>query len=229
MNKIVAYLIVLVLAGIAWPHASYADMEQVYQRDADQARLSHLLYWTGLIEEYQSKTGSYPFQEQLLSKDKPGLVRILTKEQQLYVFPNSDKYVAGLDNNANGSFQEFTVKGFVAELEDKLGREIEEKYDIQRVPTRSPIGYNYFVTENGYLLWVTCITCGVTEISTLLMDGYTPTVNIASEGMVGEVHKAFLRKNMINHPTFKTWQGRGYKKEGYVRHVEQQNIHDSKR
>ncbi|MDD3145062.1 MAG: hypothetical protein PHV23_03030 [Candidatus Gracilibacteria bacterium] len=87
------------------------------------------------------------------------------------------------DNNGNDFFQEFNTSKFVLELEKGLSKIIDEKYDIQKYPTNSPIWYNYFVTERGYLLWVTCITCGVTPISTLLYDGITPTINIASVGM----------------------------------------------
>lgn len=215
--------------GLAENVIAQATQKQLmdYQKDADLARLEHILYWTDLIEEYQQKTGSFPFQNSLTSS-KPGFVRIVTKAQQEYFDPQSDKYISKIDNNARGSFQQFSIVDFVAELEKGLGREIEEKYDIQNVPSKTTIGYNYFVTEDGYLVWVPCITCGVTPVSTLLLDGYTPTVNIASEGMVGSVTKAYTRDDMIAHPIFKDWMARGYIKEGYVRHVEQQNARDSK-
>lgn len=87
------------------------------------------------------------------------------------------------DNNWNDFFQEFNTSKFVLELEKWLSKIIDEKYDIQKYPTNSPIWYNYFVTERWYLLWVTCITCWVTPISTLLYDWITPTINIASVWM----------------------------------------------
>ncbi|MEH6477883.1 MAG: hypothetical protein V7727_19490, partial [Sneathiella sp.] len=150
--------------------ASACGMEQSYQRDADQVRLEHLVYWTGLVEEYEEKTGYYPFQKNLNSGQSHGLVRILTKNQQQYFDPNSNQYVAEFDNNTgNSRFKSFSVAQFVSELESKLGREIDEKYDIQKVPTSIPLGYQYFVSEDGYLIWVTCVSCGVTQISTLLM------------------------------------------------------------
>ena len=134
-----------------------------------------------------------------------------------YLSPGSANYRKRLDNNSNGRSKEQPISRLVEELEAGLKRTIPEKYDIQKVPTSSPVGYFYFITKDGYLIWVTCITCDVTLISTLLFDGYTPTVNIVSEGMKGKVTKALLREEMLAHPIFKEWKTRGYHKEEYVR------------
>lgn len=202
-------------------------MMQAFQADADLIRLEHLEYWTGLIEKYHNSAGTYPFQNKLDS-ERPGFVRIVTKQQAQYFSPNSNKYIAAIDNNARGTFQQFSINDFVLELERGLGRAIEEKYDIQKVPYKSTIGYNYFVTQDGYLLWVTCITCGVTKISTLLMDGYTPTVNIVSPGMKGKVTKALTRDEMLKHKIYKVWRKRPFQKESYIRSLEKNTEHDSK-
>ena len=114
------------------------------------------------------------------------------------------------------------------ELEMGLKRKVNEKYDIQRVPIRSPIWYNYFITKDGYLFYVTCMSCGVTKISTLLFDGGTPTVNIVSKGMAGKVTKALIREKMLNHPLFKEWQSYGLQKEDYIRRIEKEKFNDSK-
>ncbi len=223
-----ALIVLIVVSGTYTIESLYKSKEYAYQNDADLIRLEHLVYWSGLIEEYHKKTGYYPFQNQLVSEEQPGLVRIATKNQQLYFKPKTDNYRKDLDNNPNKFFQEFTVKEFVSELENKLGKSIDEKYDIQKVPTSSPIWYNYFVTNEGYLIWVPCINCGVTKISTLLMDGITPTVNIASSEMKKNVTKALTREEMMNHPIFKDWQHNEYAKETYIRNLEQQNFQDSK-
>ena len=144
--------------------ASCSPLEEGFQNDADLLRLEHLLYWTELMEEYHSKNGNYPFQTDLSSEKQIGLVKIVTEQQRQYISPGSDRYNPKLDNNANSGFLEFSVKSFIEELEKGLGRTIEEKYDIQKVPTSSPVGYFYFITSDGYLIWVTCITCGVTKI-----------------------------------------------------------------
>ena len=203
-------------------------MENSFQRDADQIRLEHLLYWTGLVEEYHSVKGYYPLQDNLENKDDIGLVKIATKQQRSYLSPGSSNYDQRLDNNSGGRFKEDSIRNLVAEIEAGLNRTVAERYDIQKVPTSSPIGYFYFYTADGYLIWTTCITCGVTLISTLLYDGYTPTVNIVSEGMKGKVTKALLRDEMISHPIFKDWVSGGFQKEEYVRSVVKQNESDSK-
>lgn len=145
------------------------------------------------------------------------LIRISTQNQQEYFNKNSEKYNAYFDNNANNSFQEFTMKNFILELESELGKNINEKYDIQKIPTRSPIGYNYFVTDTGYLIWTSCISCWVTQISTLLYDGITPTINIVSEGMLNDVSKSLLRDDMLNHSVYKEWKKRNFNNENYMR------------
>ncbi len=206
--------------------ASTDSAHSDFHNDADLARLEHLEYWTGLIEEYEARIGHFPLYDQLESPI--GLVRIATADQAQYFTSESPKYIRALDNNANSRFQEFSVSEFVEELESGLGREVYEKYDIQYVPDGSPTWYNYFVNDDGYLMWVTCLSCGVTEISTLLFDGYTPTVNIVSEGMAGQVPKAFTREIMLSHPTYVEWKNRSYIKEGFVREREELHSRDSK-
>jgi len=208
--------------------SSLQNAHMAFHNDADLARLEHLEYWTGIIEEYEKSVGYFPFYKELENEESIALVRISTPGQSKYFDPKSNKYVEELDNNASSRFQEFSVSAFVKELEAGLDREIYEKYDIQYAPDSSPIWYNYFITNDGYLLWVTCITCDVTLISTLLYDGYTPTVNIVSEGMSGKVSKALTRDKMLTHPIFLQWKERKYFKEGFVREREELHSRDSK-
>lgn len=198
-----------------------------FQADADRARLEHLVYWTGLFEAYHAKTGHYPLQDRLTG-DKPGLVRIATRDQQKYFDPQSPKYLARDDNNPGGTyFQEFPVKDLVRELSAGLGRKIDEKYEIQSHPYLVPLYYAYFPTREGYLMWVSCVSCGVTNISTMLMDGSVATVNIASPAMAPKVEKALTRDAMLAHPTFQRWMAVPYAKEGFVRARENAYLHDS--
>lgn len=200
-----------------------------FQEDADLIRLEHLEYWTQIFEQYSEKKGHFPFQNEVKGSEEIVLVKIATKQQMSYLSAGGKNYNEQLDNNQSGRFKEYNVKQLVAEIESVLGREIKEKYDIQKVPTRSPVGYFYFATNDGYLLWVTCITCDVTLVSTLLYDGYTPTVNIVSKGMAGKVPKALIRNEMVNHPTYKAWVSRPFHKEEYVRNLVEENSHDSKK
>jgi hypothetical protein len=211
-RKIIVLLIFLfIVSGCA------SVGNNTYQNDADLIRLEHLAYWSGLIEEYNSKNNSYPLARRVLSEDNPVLVKIATQQQteQLASFMNQ--------------FDSASMAEFVTELELGLGRDIDEKYDIQKVPVKSPVGYFYFATTDGYVLWVTCITCGVTKVSTLLMDGITPTVNIVSASMSGKVTKALTREKMLNNPTYRSWLSRSFYKEEYVRGLVKINHKDSEK
>jgi hypothetical protein len=218
-------LVILVTCFIS---ACSANPMKQYQEDADLIRLEHLEYWTEIINKYYQIKGSYPFQGEIQNSEDIVLVKIATKQQMQYLSSGGDNYEKRLDNNQSGYFKERSVKDFVAEVETVLGHQIEEKYDIQKVPTSSPVGYYYFTSKDGYLVWVTCITCGVTQVSTLLMDGFTPTVNIVSEGMVGKVTKALTREEMLNHPTYKSWVSRSFHKSQYVHNLVKENSSDSK-
>lgn len=231
MKKILILLIVISILFIGWKiflNKILVNTENKFQNDADLARLEHLEYWTWIIEEYYDKTWLYPFQTSLKEKDKIWLVRISTKHQQQFFDKNSENYKAYLDNNPTWFFQEFSVKDFVTELESKLWRTVDEKYDIQKYPVSSPIWYNYFITKKWYLMWVTCISCGVTPISTLLLDGFTPTVNIWSPAMMQDVYKSFTRQEMLNNPIFINWKNKKYINEKHVREIENENKNDSK-
>ena len=218
------FTICVLLSGCA----TLNKVENEFQSDADLIRLEHLEYWTSLVEEYEEKTGYFPFQKSLESEEQIVLVKISTMQQRQYLSKGGAKYNPKFDNNGSGYFLEKGVGELVYELERVLDKSIPEKYDIQKVPVNSPVGYNYFASKDGYLIWVTCITCGVTKISTLLMDGYTPTVNIVSDGMKGKVTKALNRDEMLSHPIYKQWKGRGFNKEAYVRNVVLENESDSK-
>jgi hypothetical protein len=199
-----------------------------FQSDADLIRLEHLVYWTSLLDEYQTIKGHYPFQDQLENDEGIVLVKIATRQQLKYLSAGSSEYNPKLDNNHSDFFEEHAIKDFVIELENVLEKPIEEKYDIQKIPTSSPVGYYYFVSKDGYLVWATCITCGVTEISTLLMDGFTPTVNIVSKDMIGLVPKALVRGDMLDHQLYKNWVIKPFHKEVYIRELVTKNHRDSK-
>jgi len=191
--------------------------KNAFQNDADLLRLEHLAYWSGLIEKYHEKHNAYPLSEQSSGKNDHVLIKIATQSQtkQLSSFMKQ--------------FKSASMKEFINELESGLQQNIEEKYDIQKIPTQSPVGYFYFVNAEGYALWTTCITCGTTKVSTLLLDGITPTVNIVSPSMKGKVTKALTRNEMLNHPIFQSWVNKPFNKEAYVRGIVRNNINDSKK
>lgn len=206
----------------------YKQTDDSFHHDADIVRIEDVLYWTELIEEYQDKTGKYPLQEKVSGPEEMILVRVATRLQQKYFDKTSESYIPGLDNNRNGTFEELPVAELVAELEEGLGRDIDEHYDVQKAPTGSPIWYNYFVSDDGYLFWVTCPTCEISWATTLLGDGYTPTINIGSSGITDGARKLHTRGEMLQLPEFIELTERQFKKEEYIRQLQAQYFDDSK-
>jgi len=212
------------------------DAEYQFQHDADIARLEHLVYWTGLIEEYYDKNGQYPL-EGRFNGENFVFVQVVNSEQYQYFDKNSENYIETFGVAVN--VDEVVVKEFVKELEDGLGRGIDEYYDIQLAPSRDLIGYRYFVDDSGYLFYVTCIEmCGDriaygaydSEIATLFVgdDYVTPTVNIGAGESFLEILKVFERGELLNNDLFKDAITSEYFKEDFVREREQEYINDSK-
>ncbi len=107
-----------------------------FQHDADVIRLQDLKYWVHLIEEYQQKTGKYPFQG---LSDKPIIVKVATPMQQA----DSKGYPPPPAITRS-------MKEFVQTLETGLGREIDEYYDPQYKADVKPNFYIYMVDNNSY-------------------------------------------------------------------------------
>ncbi len=113
--------------------------EQAYQDDCDVVRLQHLIYYGNLIEEYKSKVGKYPFEGE---------------KQQVYafVYNNTQKYYCD-DTNPYPHIQK-TPKEFFSELEKGLGRQIDQLFDPQYVPSDRPVFYIYMIDKNQYFFAV---------------------------------------------------------------------------
>jgi hypothetical protein len=214
--------------GIIFSFSFLSDGEEGFQSDADVIRMEDVLYWSELIDEYHQKNGAYPLQDIATSSEDYVLVRVATAEQQSYFDKESPGYREELDNNISGRFKEVSVSDFVIDIENGLGREIDEHYDIQKVPTNSPVWYNYFVSQDGYLFWVTCITCEVNWATTLLSDGHTPTINIGSPGITEGSMKLYTREEIIKLPDFKKLMERKLQKEEYIRSLQSGYFNETK-
>ncbi len=107
-----------------------------FQHDADVIRLQDLKYWVKLIEEYQQKTGKYPFQG---VSDKPIIVKVATPMQQ----KDSKGYPPAPAITRS-------MVEFVQTLEKGLGREIDEYYDPQYKADVKPNFYMYMVDKDSY-------------------------------------------------------------------------------
>jgi hypothetical protein len=217
-------------------YAPPTDDNLEFQQDSDGIRLEHLVYWTGLIEEYYAKTGYYPLQNEVRPTNKStnanylgiGFVRIATRKQQEFFNPRNEKYMPSIDSNGTSRFQDLSTAQFITALEKGLERPILEKYDIQKTPANIIVWYNYFVSQDGYLMWVPCLSCGVSSASTLTMDGATATINIGAGKMIEGVPKAMTRKKMLAHPDFKRWINYPFNDEKTMRALEKENLSDSK-
>lgn len=222
------FFVFIVMIGLHFVGTAPSTVGERVRDDADTARLEHMLYWSGLIDEYYNRMGQYPLQDWIQQNEEVVMVRILTSAQRIYSTKDSASYIAAADVDPEQFFPEVSMKDFVATLEAGLRHGIDEKYDIQQVPVTHPVGYYYFVSRDGYVLRGTCLRCGVTDITELLADGATPTISIASESMLAKVPKSKTRTMMLADPVFQKMSKVPYFKEGYVRAIERRHIHDSR-
>jgi hypothetical protein len=114
-------------------------MDKEYQHDADIFRLRHIKYFGELIEEYHQKTGKYPLQGD--------------SETQHYVLiaaPHQQKYAQGTPPQ----FELTDVESFRSVLEKGLGRDVEFKFDPQKVPVGAPNFYIYMIEDDSFFFAV---------------------------------------------------------------------------
>jgi hypothetical protein len=208
--------------------AGCQHVEELYQHDADIVRARHLVEWAQIIETYHSKAGRYPLQSRAKG-DETLLVQIATREQQEYLDPGSSKYAKGIDNKVP-RFTSVSVKDFVADIEAVLGRDIDERYDPQRVPTGAPIYLSYFVNRDGYLIWTVCRTCPPrsNSFSTLLWTA-TPSINIGSKWFIENVRKTQSITSLQANEEFVAFVGNGPTRMGWFAHLEHEQAHESKK
>ncbi len=111
-----------------------------FQKDADIIRLRHLRYYGNLLEEYNKKTGHYPFQGQ--------------EKVPLYIFVANDEQIESTKGGPPYAHAVMPFKEFVKEVEGVLGREINEYYDPQYRPDNKPNFYMYMIVEDTYFFAV---------------------------------------------------------------------------
>ncbi|WFB35852.1 hypothetical protein P3T73_17000 [Kiritimatiellota bacterium B12222] len=114
--------------------------EEAYQHDADIMRLRHVDYYGALIEEYHQRTGSYPLQG---LSEFPNYVHVAAPHQQ--------KYAKG---GPPYQHEVTDVETFRKVLELGLGREIDLKFDPQKVPVSAPNFYIYMIQGEAYFFAV---------------------------------------------------------------------------
>ena len=107
-----------------------------FQNDADIIRLRHLKYYGDLIEEYYDVTGDYPF---MAEADIP-----------LNVFIANDQQYQATRQKPPYPTKEKSFKEFIALVEEKLGRNVEEYYDPQYAGDYKPNFYIYMANRGAY-------------------------------------------------------------------------------
>jgi hypothetical protein len=125
------------------------------QEDFDRIRLDHALVISGLLAEYRSATGRYPFAEG--SDSSPAVVIIGTPEQQrnnrdfIRIRIDQDlRAAAGVPAPAPSRASFHTTEEFEAELGHALGRRVSLPVDPQRVPVNKPSIYIYVLYRDVY-------------------------------------------------------------------------------
>src|SRR5262245_38486462 len=200
----------------------YADaqsIEEQYQHEADIFRARHLIEWARLIEAYYEKTGYYPLQRRVKG-DEILRVRIATREQQTYL-------------GQDPGLTPVSIKEFVADIEGVLGREIDERYDPQRIPNGAPVYLSYFATKNGYLIWAVCRTCfsrsdTFTTSSSAGVQTVIRTINIGSRWFIDNVAKTQSIASLQANKEFVDFIGKGPQRSGWFEHLERAQVHESK-
>jgi len=116
------------------------DAEESFQAGADVVRLTHLKYYSDLLAEYHGKTGAYPFQDK--AADAPVYVFVAHDGQRAWGTPPYKHTVV-------------SMRDWINELENGLGRTVDEHYDPQYFSDGSkPIIYIYMVYRDTFFFVV---------------------------------------------------------------------------
>ena len=119
---------------------SLTQLESDFQHDADTYRARHLGYYVKLIEEFKEKTGRYPLQ----GDEKRPIWTHVANSWQLKNTRPGPSYA-----HVRVPFAEW-----VRDVEEGLGREIDELYDPQLAPVGRPNFYVYVLSGDQYFMSV---------------------------------------------------------------------------
>jgi len=149
--KLVRVTLVLVLL-MSLPSCNRNEFEggtyKPMQQDFDRLRLDHLLVIATIMNEYESKTGHFPFADR--ADGKPVAVIIASEEQlanhkgrvQIMLDLRS-REIDGKAPEAPQRIERLSVQQLTKELETVLGRSITLPIDPQKVPVNKPSVYVY--------------------------------------------------------------------------------------
>lgn len=177
-------------------------MDKEYQHDADIFRLRHLKYFRELIEEYHQKTGKYPLQGESE-----------TRHYVLIAAPHQKKYTEGTPPQ----FKVTDVESFRSILKKGLGRDIEFKFDPQKVPVGAPNFYIYMIEDDSFFFAVHLYNA---RSFTNPLDKHYHKLEITNE----EPNRRGLWKleNLLKHDDFQKALNDQPQKEGFFLSLEEQ-------
>jgi len=180
----------------AWPeHTTYRHAQQCRQ-DADIVRLNDALYLAELIEEYNQKTGKYPFQRKY---QQDLYVNILSKGQERYL-----SEIGYFDPDSES--KHLLADDFKKEIERGLGRKIALVFDPEPLPWAKRFCYVYRITPEGRY-----------SLAVPFSEKLSFTVGFSTGGLlvitnITEKSNEFTLKDLKSNADFN-----GYRRKGFQR------------
>jgi hypothetical protein len=189
---------------------SYREMENIYQADADIVRIQHFDYYAQLLTEYYEKNGKYPFQYE--------------KEYPIYVFILTDFQEKDFEDT--NPYRHYTAndKYFFEELSNRLSREIDEKYDPQKVGTDGrPNMYIYMVYGDNFYFAIHLYN---SNPFTKSISQYYNKMELSNED--DSENKLYTYETLKNNPVYLALINQMANKQGFFGELDEQNKNDSR-
>ncbi len=182
---------------------------QVFQDDADIYRLRHIKYYGELLKEYKEKTGMYPFEG--------------TEKVPIYVFVAHDKQEEYTKQQNPNPHKVVSFREFISELEDKLGKQVNQYFDPQYAPYKKPNYYIYMIRDNQYFFAVHVST--YYDFSRKIAENYykVEISNIPPKG--SNIQKY---SDLIKNESFNKMINKRASKDGFFKEREDIYIHFTK-
>lgn len=206
MNSILRTTVIILISSLLASCTVTSDLARTgtsgaLQYDFDIARLNHLEKISSYIEEYKRITGKYPLQGQSTLQH---YVLIATQEQQKYTTQRPPYPHDTTD-----------ATSFIAELQSKLGNDIQIPFDPQRAPVNKPNFYIYMIEGDTYYL---AIHVHQDFIFANKLGSYYNKIEVTNN-ISGNRKGTWLRESLISHPDFISAKNAIPNKPGYTEMV----------
>lgn len=203
-------LVMMIFSLISFYGYCSGSAEDDYQSDADIIRLQHFNYYIDLINQYYIEKNEYPFSSQF---DAPAYVFIATEKQASYIKDNNPDKHYTIDDSI-----------FFLELEKVLNKEINEKYDPQKVPNGRPNFYIYMIDGYDYFFAV-----HLANGNTFTKQIGKKYFKIEASNLSSEKYKLYTFQQLLNNNEFIKLFSQSPKKAGFFEDLEEENKKESKK